>query len=224
MDIDERTLVLEQNKFLIVRGRNERKERYQPSVSPSPSSAPSFQPKSRERVYDEDVVKLQERESIRLLINYGLNKIEDKYLLCDFLIKELEDIQFTTPVYRDILKLFKEELDQGNVIDADFLLKADSSDIRQEVINLITDKYELSSNWEDLFHIHVPTETEILKDVVFTNILRLKFRVIRNLIGQNMKDLKVADSNEDQHKHQKIHDELKRSEMEIAKLLGNVAV
>ena len=70
----------------------------------------------------------------------------------------------------------------------------------------------------------VPKERENLKTVVFTNILRLKFRVIRNLIGQNMKDLKIAGTNEEQHKHQKIHDELKKSEMEIAKLLGNVAV
>ncbi len=221
LDIDERTLVLEQNKFLIRKDRDARKDQYRPSAPPV---AQPYQSKSKERIYDREVVKLQERESIRLLINYGMNKIENKYHLYDFLLKELEDIQFTTPVYGEIFELFKQELAGGKVIDADFLLNADSLEIRQEVINLITDRYEISNNWEELFHIHVPKETEILKDVVFTNILRLKFRVIRNLIGQNMKDLKIADTSEEQNKHQKIHDELKKSEMEIAKLLGNVAV
>ncbi len=97
--------------------------------------------------------------------------------------------------------------------------------MKKEVIDFEanSERYQVSSNWQKQFHIYVPEEKEILKQVTFTNVLRLKFRVIRKLIKQNLQDLKNAPLNQ-QQKFQKIHANLKKSEIEFAKLLGNVTV
>jgi len=109
-----------------------------------------------------DPVALQEREAIRLLVSYGFNKIEDQYHLCDHYMEELEDMQFQTTVYNDILEMFKKHLKQGRIIDAEFLITEGTEKIRQEILDLVSQKYDVSENWEKKYHIYVPKETDNL--------------------------------------------------------------
>jgi len=218
LEIDESVLLSEQNKYLIRRKRG---------VSQKEELPPSFPPpviEEKKKSETQDVIWLQEKESIRLLINYGFNEIEEKFHLHDYLLSELEDIEFTTPIYREILEIFKRELKNEKVIDSKYFLENGSNEVKQEVINLISEKYSVSDRWKDHYDIYIPKEQEILKAVIFTNILRLKFRVIRKLIKENLDQLTSTLGEKETAEVQKTHSELKQSEMEIAKLLGNVAV
>ncbi|MDQ3393445.1 MAG: DNA primase, partial [Bacteroidota bacterium] len=175
-----------------------------------------------QKLNHEEVIVLQERESIRLLISYALNKFEEKYHIYDYLLSELEDIEFHTPVYKEILHQFKTQLNQGNIADSDYFIRNGSEEVRNAVIDLISQKYDISINWKNKFQIMIPRETDVLHIVVLTNILRLNFRIIQKLISENMAALKKAESQEDQEKYIRIHSELKKSEMEIANKLGIV--
>ena len=94
-----------------------------------------------------------------------------------------------------------------------------SGEVKTEIIDLLTERYEISNLWMDKFQIHVPTEEEILPDVAYTNLLRLKYRVIKKLIAENREELRMAGS-EDQQKLLQVDVALKKSRNEIAKLLG----
>ena len=74
----------------------------------------------------------------------------------------------------------------------------------------------------DKYRIHVPQELELLGNAAITNVLRLKLRVVRKLIEENKIKLKDEQNEAEQQKLLKIHQELKKSEMEIAKPLGNI--
>ncbi|MCZ6520814.1 MAG: DNA primase [Bacteroidetes bacterium] len=221
LDIEESVLVAEQNKILLKRKSGKRDyDVISDIIEEKPVARQSY------KNWDEkEIVALQEKESIRLLLSYGYNEIEEKHHLYDYLLEELEEVEFSTPVYKEILALFKKELAQGRVIDAMYILQHGTENMKSEVIDFEanSERYQVSSNWQKKFNIYVPEEQEILKQVTFTNILRLKFRVIRKLIKQNLQDLKNAPLDK-QQKFQKIHANLKKSEMEFAKLLGNVAV
>lgn len=168
------------------------------------------------------IISLQERESIRLLITYGFNEVKDQYRLYDHILQELEDIEFQTPLYQEILKIYKETIAAGNVPVPDIFIKNGSPEIKQEVIDLIAERYEVSQNWKNKFKIYIPTEQEILNSVIYTNVLRLKFRMLQKLVDENMKELKETKDFELQERLLNVHMELKKTEMELASHLGIV--
>ncbi|WP_306415949.1 DNA primase [Fulvivirga ulvae] len=222
LDIDEGVLLSEMNKLLINQKRKKGKEREQQETSNEMLQELMDGPAESKTLDHSKIVKIQERESIRLLINYGFNEIEEEYRLYNYLFEQLEDIEFTTPVYKEILDIFKRELAEGRVVDSHFFINHCSTEIKNEVVNLLTERHEVSPNWNDKFQIFVPHEHDILENVVFTNVLRLKFRVIQKLITDNLSKMKDAKEEEEQDRYFKIHGELKKSEMEIAKVLGIV--
>ena len=167
-------------------------------------------------------IRVQERESIRLLINYGLNEIEEEHKIYDYMLAELEDVEFVTPVYRDIYHLFRTKLSEGQVIDADYLISHAPDSVKTEVIDLITERREISPNWNDKYKIFIPSEKDLLETVVYTNVARLKFRVIQKLINEKLSKLKDEKTPDEQEKLFIIHDRLKKSEVELAKVLGIV--
>ena len=104
-----------------------------------------------------------------------------------------------------------------------FLLRMGAR-IRKTVINLVFEHHIPSSHWHEKFKIYIPDESEKskLEQVTYTNILRLKQRVVRKLIEQNLLKLKDSTTDDDQKSFQMVHFELKQVEYEIAGELGNV--
>jgi DNA primase len=223
LGIQESVLIAEQNKLLIQKNR----ERGQQDSSAFFQDTPP--PPEEEIVENIDVIKLielQEKESIRVLVNYGKLQIksgdnEEENLLSYFLT-EIEEINFTTPIYREILETIKEKLQQGEIIDGEYLLQNGTEETKRVVVDLMTSKYEISESWSKKFQIHVPTEIDLLKDVTYSNILRLKFRIIQHLIDEENKKIKEAISEDSLDEILDEINELKHIEMDIAKILGNV--
>ena len=224
LGIAESVLIAEQNKILIDARRNQNK---------LPISEPEIPIQEEVEVALDKtdiakVIELQERESVRLLVNYGKNKIHtrelnDEYQISYFL-NEADEIQFTNDTYRKIVETFREKLREGEIIDGEYLLTHEDEQVRRTVIDLSADKYEISENWSEKYQIHVPRETEFLRDATYTNILRLKFRIVQQLIQEETKKLK--ETTDEQEIDELLDDvnELKKVSVEIANILGNVIV
>lgn len=166
-----------------------------------------------------DAVARQEKESIRLLLNYGDRKLEGGTSLHQYFFSELEEVEFKTAAYQQILALIKTELDDHGMLDTKRMMEQVSGDVKTEMINLLTERYEISNLWMDKFQIYVPSEEDILQDVAYSNLLRLKYRVVKKLIAENREELRMAGS-EEQLKLLQVDVALKKSRNEIAKLLG----
>ncbi|MEQ9231846.1 MAG: DNA primase, partial [Cyclobacteriaceae bacterium] len=119
MGIAESVLISEQNKLLFDKRREERGgqraiEEVQTILD---------QESEVEELDVLKVIEFQERESIRVLVNYGKEQIQNKELeevqLINYFLQEVEEIQFTNPVYRRILEIFKERLSAGEIADSD---------------------------------------------------------------------------------------------------------
>lgn len=224
MGIAESVLISEQNKLLFDKRREERGgqraiEEVQTILD---------QESEVEELDVLKVIEFQERESIRVLVNYGKEQIQNKELeevqLINYFLQEVEEIQFTNPVYRRILEIFKERLSAGEIADSDYFIANGDEEIKRTIVDMIAQPYEVSSEWKDKHKIHVPNETELLKDVILTNVLRLKFRIIQHLIEEENKKLKEATETEEVDKMLDEINDLKKIEMSIAELLGNVTV
>lgn len=223
LQMEERILIGEMNKILL----KSRKEIT--PISDQPASAEvNSEPGSEDMISDRwnlnTQIAFQERESIRLLLKYGFNKLEQGKSLHQYLFNELEEITFSNPIYAKILDEFKSLLSADKVVNAQYFIENGSADIRKAVIDIVHERHHISSQWNDKYKIKIPIENEaiMLEQVAYTNVLRLKQRVVRKLIEDNLEKFKEKLSEQEEEEVQQIHQELKFTEQEIASRLGNV--
>jgi DNA primase len=147
--------------------------------------------------------------------------LEKEYKAYDYFLSELDEIEFKTPVYKEILDIYKEELAKGNLIDMKYLMTNGSEEVQREVVDLTTHRYEVSTKWYE-HKIFVPEESELLPNLFYHNILRLKFRLNGKLLRDKLKTLKDEPDPAQQENLQKDIARLKTAEREIGNLLGIV--
>lgn len=216
LKISETVLISELNKIVIT----ERRKKDNDVPLPRPEvAAEVVQPVSR--VDAAAMVQIQEQESIRLLLNYAENSYEDKKLV-DFMMAELEDVEFTNPIYRSIYDEFRKAAERDEVLDTLFFMENSTDDVKNTVAALTTSRYETSKLWSDKYHIYFPHEREIINDLAYSNVLRLKFRMIQKLVEENLQNMKAATNTDDLEKFFTIHEQLKSAEKELASVLGIV--
>lgn len=216
LGLEEQVLYSQLNKILINQQREKQKEAFREQPAQLIEDIEQAQQKE-----EFDTVIFQERESLRILINYGFNKIEDEYNLIEHYMEELDPVEFTRPIYNDILNIFKDELKKGNVVNAEYFVNHPDQRIKNEALDLISERHEISENWER-FKIFVPKEKDVLTDSVYSNILRLKFHKIKKLIALNLAELKNEKDLDRQMELQKISIELKKAEADFSNPLGIV--
>ncbi|MEQ9286490.1 MAG: DNA primase [Cyclobacteriaceae bacterium] len=224
LDMEESVLIHELNKLLINRRRDAaNKEERAAHVD---NSVDVLVEEKKERPNLTNVIAMQERDSIRILLNYGAELIqgseEQDLHVVDYFLSESEDLEFETPVYKRILDLFKEKLVEGVIIDASYLLASPDNELRKVAVDLMAEKYELSPLWKDKYKIMVPNERDVLKNATYTNILRLKFKIVRKLMQENMEKLKDSKDESETNELLTVQRNLKKYEMSIAEILGIV--
>lgn len=220
LKISENVLLSELNKILIGERKKKDQEKAREDTAKEPLPVIEDEPQVS-RTDTASMVEKQEREAIRLLINYAENDYGDQRLL-DFMLTELEDVEFTTPVFKEIYAAFSEGAGRGEVLSTMYFMEHGSSEVKRIVAELTTPRYETSKHWSDKFHIYFPHEREVLHDMAYSNVLRLKFRMIQKLMEENLQQMKQASSEEDMEKYFTIHEQLKGAEKELASVLGIV--
>ncbi len=174
-----------------------------------------------------ETLEIQERETIRILLNYGWQKLgQDEMHLCQYLLSETEEIEFFSPVYQKILSMYRESLAQGVIPTTDFFISQRDAEIRQVVIDLVTPRHEVSAYWHERHQIFITTETDDLAATAFKSILRLKRRLVHKMMDEAKQKIKSAESEgweaDRVFELQQIYFELKKVQLEIDKELGIV--
>ncbi len=228
LDIDEEILITEQNKIIIKKRRSEKKRTFPSDEILQANVAAEAQEIG---LTDRETLALQEKEFIRILINYGKEKIIDDRYAYEYLINEIEGVEFHTPVYKQIFNTFKNELKNGNILDTEFFLSYNDTNVQNEVVNLVAykEKYVVSKNWISKHKILVPHEKEDLGNTMYKNMTRLKHHYVKNMIEDHKTIIKQKEEEmEDKSKFSEIEElqmklwELKKADMEYTSVLGTV--
>ncbi len=172
-----------------------------------------------------EIVSRHEQESIRLLLKYGQYYLEDDLKLWQYLLHEIDDIEFHTPLYRRALEMYKDAVMQGEEPDIQYFISYATPDITEMVVNITENRYEASPNWELMHDIYVPKETDKLPLAVYENILRLKKEFIEKLESETFAEIKRAEKANDEAQvviQLRSYSQLAKQRVAIAKELGNV--
>jgi len=221
LEIEEELILAELNKIFLKEAnrtapresQNSPPSNFPEDLLPSADSTPS-------KTIGQQLLR-QERETMRLLISYGFEKVSEELRVCDYLIEETTELKFETPVFIRIFDTYKQALQDGILPDADYFIKTSDPEIKQEVIHMVTQKYELSTLWEKRHQIFTIMEADDLAKTVYFGVLRLKKGVVKKMIQElmdKMRDALEADIPE----LQGVYMELKKYQVEIDKQLGTV--
>jgi DNA primase len=206
MEMAEQTLMNELNKLLRKRFRHQTQQNIPDEVVETPEP---LQEKQLEVDLNDTV--FQERDVIRLLLNYGNETIEFEDInednqkimvpvkVAEFIVGDLEqdDIQFNNEFYQRIFNEYAEKLkDEDQLPDEKYFINHNSRNLASQAIDLLTSPYELSSKWESKARIEVTTEAQRLKVAVINSVLSFKAKKIEQLIAENQQEIKEAEGHE----------------------------
>jgi DNA primase len=158
----------------------------------------------------------QERDIIRILLNYGDKPVDDAATgtLGSYMIHSLADVMenFQNPLYRKILIEYKTAIEQGRPPGPESFTNHHDRDIQTLAIELLSFPFEYAS-WEehDLpFQIQKHPDENYMMDA-FHAILRFKLKVIMHHIDQNMElinALRTQGDDEETIIHLRMHNDL----------------
>ncbi|WET71191.1 DNA primase [Sphingobacterium sp.] len=250
LDIEERILLAELNKIRLNRAKKADKDAARKPQSPPPNGGmppfgmdgppPDFFMTDDERggvAPMENVEQpvqltseiLQEREIVRILINYGdylaTWEGDGDIPVAGLLLGNIGDIEFKDKAAAYILKVYRDAAENYEIPDAKQFYSNSDTTISDLAINSVASKYSLSENWnDDKRKIYVTQEYEHLKQLVVTAIYRIKKRKIEAEMHHIREEMKheqdVANLEVLIFKYQK----LKEAERLLGGFLGNTIV
>ena len=197
--VSEQTLVNEINKILRKKFSKKLQEEGQQSYlepEETETAAPQIQ-------YDIDSGESQEKEIIRLLLQFGDESItlkqnngdepeeETQLKVADLIIQDLlrDEIPFEELVCRQIFNEMAELQQKGVFPDKDYFLHHTNPILATLAIDLVILPYELSHHWEKN-KIYVQPEIDRLLDSIYPALYAFKAKKIERMIGDNQKKLK----------------------------------
>jgi DNA primase len=249
LDIEERILLSELNKIRLGKAKAQDKKFAQSKGYQTPSAplAGDFPPDMPPADFflTEDEKKeagiqgqtnqqltselLQEREIVRILLNYGRELVtwegDGDIPVAPYLLGSLDDIEFEDNTCHKIIIEFQKQAENFEVPDAKFFISSPDKEVAALVIDCIASKYEISPNWnDDKRKIYVTQEIEHLKELVIQAIYRIKKRKFSREMHKVREEMKKNLSAEDLEIELNKYQKLKEAEKMLGQLLGNIVI
>ena len=137
----------------------------------------------------------EEKEIVRLLLNYGNEtlKIEDENIsIANFIIDELgaDDISFENESIQSLMNEIFHQVDNDGKITLDYFTLHINSTISNLSIDLISNKHDMSKNWEQKHRILTGSEKTKLRKAVENAIYALKLKHLDKKLSNIQQQLK----------------------------------
>ncbi len=188
LEIDEQILITEGNKIFRKAAQNKERDLQRNATdrtvqfgdSTLPVASSTAESSESPVLANRSVLSYQEEECVRLMVCYGTEVIERNQIegiditLVDYVFQEIRDMKFLDPLYSAILSTFRKFYERGEIPTVQFFSGHQETAIQKTAVTWLATKHQLSANWSTRYDIHVVQENEILADMAFTNILRLK--------------------------------------------------
>ncbi|HEY0666819.1 MAG TPA: DNA primase [Sphingobacteriaceae bacterium] len=224
LQVEERALISELNKMRLGKIKKENQAlSSQSERAPAPFDDPQLASPSLT-----DTDEYQEKEIIRLLLNYGhelvhWDGITDTYI-APYVVANLSDIEIEHTVCRKIFDEYKAKLEEGKLPSEQDFIKHSDSEIAELAISLISSPYVLSENWFEKRKIYVRKENEDLRSTILGGIFHLKKRKVDRILKNIRQEIQSENDPDNQAILMQRYMQVKEVEKGISGFLGSVIV
>jgi DNA primase len=202
MGISEQVLNGELNK---IRRKQFKKETGDENIDEIlPHTFPPAQPTAAE-----DDTLHQERDIVRLLLNYGNKELEfvdytdpkepviTHKSVAEYIVSELltDSIEPAHPSYYAIFREFASAIEQQSVPGQHHFINHTNTEISRTTIEILSFPYELH-DWQKV-RIWVPSEEEVLKEAVMGAVYALKMKRVTKMIDEVQEKLKAVSAEDE---------------------------
>ncbi len=201
-EISEKALYNELNKILRKNFQKENKSTSEDFQGAPPSQYEIEQEKPKE----DKTCEHQEKDIIRLLLNYGSEPIELTIInddgkeevvsvtAAEYIIHELsaDDISFENETFQYIYSEYLSAFEKEEMLSSKVFFQSDNQKILDLCISLTESPYMLSENWREYHQIYVTTEDKRLKFAIEHAVLALKAKKVDLYIMELQEKLKEA--------------------------------
>ncbi len=216
LKIDENGLITLVNKYTRDRfGKEEKKQAFEESSAQKITVDDNF-------IFQED--EAQEKNVLRVLLEFGLNEWSPNETIAEHIFEELEQYRFENADMQYLYQMYKKQYDEGLRPSAKTLLYHEDAQIRTLVVNVTLFPFELSQRWDEkLENIKVNDRDTSLQDVMMS-LNYFKLQKIKKMFEQNQEDILKSKELSEQLQLMEVHKRLKEIEIEITKQLGAVII
>lgn len=166
--------------------------------------------------------ELQERNLLRVLLEYGLNSWDEERTIAQYIFNEIEQFYFDNSELRYLYETYKTQYQQGFEPTAKTLLYHEDDRIRNMVVTATFFPFELSLRWDEVMeNMNILNKDNSLQDVLMS-LNYFKLHKIKKMFGENQRDIEQSKDIDEQMRLVKIHKELKEMEVKITQQLGTV--
>ncbi|MCK5857479.1 MAG: DNA primase, partial [Bacteroidales bacterium] len=214
LNVGEQMLVNEVNKIRRAKFFKDHKQEDIPIPEPKA-------PTQVEKIVESDIY--QEREVIRILLNFGgFNfKIEDSeliildsgtetseeeqetelYNVAEFIVDELsiDQLKFEDGILQQIFDEYAQAIETEAKPSEQFFINHSDDNIRKTAINLLSEAYELSKNWEEVHKISITMENAptVVARAAVSSVYSLKIRKVEAMKMALMEKIKTTSPSEE---------------------------
>lgn len=216
LDIDEKILYSETNKIRTRKAQQKyRQQKAQQDKDRKSNQVLTPVPSFIDEIYSEP----QEKEIIRLLLNYGEKELftfkEDKYspeqiiTVADYIIKEIlnDQLEFKNLIYKQIFSEYQQFLLKNEHPDKAYFIYHKDEEVSKLAADIYSPTYQLSEFFEKRSGLHIETEDMKLKQLVPEAIIAYKRKILEKALKDKMKGLQ--DQSKDPEKVEQIQKEYK---------------
>jgi DNA primase len=223
LQIEERVLISELNKIHLSKSKKDNSNYIAPQQAQTPPEAFAS---VLTGISDGD--DKQEKEIIRLLLNYGhelvhWDDITDTYI-APYIISNLSDVTFENPLCIRILDVYKKELENGSLPSEQDFIKHVDHEIADLAIAMVSSPYILSENWYAKRKIYVRNESENLRATILGGIFHLKKRKVDRILKKIRDDIQLETDADNQAILMRHYMQVKEVEKGISMFLGSVII
>jgi DNA primase len=164
----------------------------------------------------------QEKNVLRVLLEYGLNQWSEEQTIAEHIFRELDQFGFDNAEMKNLYTVYRRQYEQGLNPSAKTLLYHEDATIRTLVVNVTMFPFELSRRWDEkLENIKVNDVDTSLRDVAMS-LNYFKLRKIKRMFEQNQRDIEQTKNWNKLLQLMELHKQLKEEERKITGQLGTV--
>ncbi len=241
LQVDEQTLVFQ---VKATRDKKIVKKNFQPEAAPVEAQ---YSENTNQEVKD-DLQKLldadlnpfaqQEKNLVRLLLQYGTHLIEIQHLNADnenvtsdvsvaeFILNELDqdELSFMDATCQMFLYEFMLQIKSENIPNTDYFVKHKNPQLAQTTINLISSNDQLSERWKSKHNIMTAHETDNIKKSITHDLFIYKEKRLQKLLRDEKEKLRTASSDDEIQTILISVQRLDVMKMRVNKLLGRTII
>ena len=219
--MDERILIAEVNKERVKKVRDQQKidrthQQYIENERPTTSNEELLNLKKE--------LYLQERDVLRVLLEYSHMALNEESVL-KYILRRASDHSMVHPIYSKVFNEFKSIDNENKSVNTTYFTNHADTEIADLCIDLLTERYALSENWEKMHHIAVDLPITNYQADVEDAVNKYLFNVIETLIANNEKEIGALDSDDPNvEQFLKKHIQLNKTKMQLAEVLSAVII